>query len=70
MFLSIAYYPILGKPLIFWLGVVSILSLIITVGFAYAARRRKIPLTWHMRMGKLTLLLALLHGLLALGAYL
>lgn len=72
LFTKIAYYSILGKPLIFYLGILTLSSLIFTVSIVPLNRRKfwKIPFKYHPLMAKITVTLALIHGLLALLTYL
>jgi len=47
MLSSIAYYPILGKPLILYLGIVTLLSFIITATIGLMIYKgKKIPLKY------------------------
>jgi len=69
----ITYYPIFGKPLIMYLGIFTLLSLLITASIAILNIRFRIftiPFYWHPRMAALTILLALIHGILGLLSYL
>ena len=68
---QIAYFPVLGRPLIMWLGVVTLLCLFFTATIAFLNKRRirKIPMKYHPLMAKITLVIALIHGLLGLLLY-
>ncbi|MDD5111258.1 MAG: hypothetical protein PHG85_01785 [Candidatus Altiarchaeota archaeon] len=68
---SITYYPVLGKPLILYGGIATLLSLLATAAVAMLNKRgiRTIPFQWHHRIALLTLTLALIHGTLGLLAY-
>jgi dolichyl-phosphate-mannose--protein O-mannosyl transferase len=72
MFLEITYYQIFGKPLIMYLGIITLLSFLFTAAIALLNRKgiNKIPMEWHFRMAKISIALALVHGLLAMLAYL
>jgi hypothetical protein len=68
---AIAYTPILGRPLILWAGLTTLILLIstATVGALNMRGITTIPLVWHFRLAKLTILLALAHGILGLLLY-
>ncbi|MDD4931669.1 MAG: hypothetical protein PHG66_06020 [Candidatus Colwellbacteria bacterium] len=68
---GIAYFPIFGKPLIMYLGIITLLSFIstATIGFLNFKGIRKIPFKWHPRMALISLSLALIHGLFGISAY-
>ncbi len=68
---NITYALIFGIPLIVYLGIITLLSFLITAGLALSIRsgKLKIPFYWHPRMGILSLLLGVIHGFLALMAY-
>ncbi|MBI5459905.1 hypothetical protein [Methanobacterium sp.] len=71
MLSSIAYYPILGKPLILYLGIVTLLSFIITATIGLMIYKgKKIPFKIHPTMAGLSLILGITHGTLALSVYL
>jgi hypothetical protein len=72
MFQEITYYLIFGKPLIVYLGILTLLSLLTTasIGFLNLRGIRTIPFRYHPVCAGLTILLALVHGLLGLLAYL
>jgi len=71
MLSSIAYYPILGKPLILYLGIVTLLSFITTATIGLMIYKgKKIPFKIHPTMAGLSLILGITHGTLALSVYL
>lgn len=75
MFLAlqkIAYFSILGKPVVMYLGIITLLSLLFTASISIMNLRgiHYIPFKWHPRMARVTIALAFLHGLLAISAYL
>lgn len=72
MLADISYYLIFGKPLIFYLGIITIFLLFCTalIGFSFQKRIWKIQFKWHTRLAVLTLLFALIHGVLAVLLYL
>lgn len=71
MLTNITYYQIFGKPLIMYLGITTLLSFLFTATIALLNRRgiHKIPLVWHFRMAKISIALAIIHGLLGILAY-
>jgi O-antigen/teichoic acid export membrane protein len=72
MLTQIAFYSILGKPLIMYLGIITFLSFLFTatIGYLNMKGNQKIPLKWHMIMARVSILLAILHGILGLSIYL
>lgn len=71
MFQDITYFLILGKPLILYLGALTLLSLLLTAAIAVMNKRgiRTIPFRWHALCAGCTILLAFVHGALGLLAY-
>lgn len=71
MVTAIAYHLILGKPLIVWLGFLTLLSLLLAAAIAILNRRgiHTIPARWHPRCAAVAILLALIHGTMGLLAY-
>lgn len=72
MFRQITYFPILGKPLIFYLGIITLSSFLFTalIGFLNYHGIRKIPFKWHPRMAAISITLVIIHGTLGILAYL
>jgi uncharacterized membrane protein len=72
MLQEISYYLIFGLPFILYLGIIVILMLFITSLIAYLRKKgkTKISVQWHYRFAYITIILALVHGLLGLLAYL
>ena len=72
MFQDISYALIFGKPLILYLGVLTLLAFIITAAIAVINFKgiRTIPFEWHSRCAVVALCLALVHGALGILAYL
>jgi hypothetical protein len=68
---NITYYPIFGKPLILYGGIITLLSLLFTASISVMNKKgmHVIPFKWHSRMAAVTIVLALIHGLLGLLAY-
>ncbi len=67
-----AYTPILGYPLIGYLGIIGYLLMVATAAVMILTRRKivKIKPKVHFRLAYITLIVATLHGLLALSIYL
>lgn len=68
----ITYYPIFGKPLILYLGVITLLSFLITatIGISINKGLSNIQFKWHPTMAGISITLALIHGTLGILAYL
>lgn len=72
MIAQLAYYSIFGKPIIIYLGVLTLLSFLITafIGFMNYKGYKKIPFKWHPIMAGVSITLAIIHAILGLGSYL
>ena len=68
---DLAYTSILGKPVIFYLGLLTY-ALFATTALLVMVRRKKrrLPLALHRSLAGAGLLLATFHGLLSLSVYL
>jgi hypothetical protein len=71
MFQDITYALIFGKPLIMYLGILTLLSFLATasVGVLNMKGITTIPFVWHPRLAVLSICLALIHGGLGVLAY-
>lgn len=69
MFENIAYYPIFGKTILFYTGVLALLFILATAAIPTIGKKF-IPFIWHPRVAKIAVTLALIHGILALSVYL
>ncbi len=71
MLLNISYYLILGKPLIFYSGILTLLLLLFTafVGYRHFIGKPILAFKWHPRLAIITIILALIHSLMGLSAY-
>lgn len=71
MFNEISYHLIFGKPLIMYMGIVTITSFFITasIGFLNLRGYTVIPLKYHFMMAKISLTLAVIHGTFGVLAY-
>jgi len=72
MLQEVTYYLIFGKPLILYLGVLTLLFLLVTASIPVLNKRgiRIIPLQWHPVCAGITIMLAGVHGILGILAYL
>lgn len=68
---TIAYLSILGKPLVFHLGILTYLSFLFTatLGYFFFIGKPILPFKWHPRMAVTSLVLGFLHGFLAASVY-
>ena len=71
MFQEISYAPIFGKPLIFYLGIATILLFFFAAAIAILNRRgiHTIPFAWHPRCAMIAIFVAIVHGALGVLAY-
>jgi hypothetical protein len=67
----ITYYPIFNIPFIVYLGIIVIIMFLITAIIAVLKRKGKIKIKikWHYRFAYISLILGLIHGILALFVY-
>jgi len=67
----ISYYLIFGKPLIMYLGILTLSSFLITALIGYTTLHGK-PIAqfkWHPRMAAFSITLAIIHGTLGILQY-
>lgn len=71
MLQEISYFPVFGKPLILYLGILTLLAFLLAAAVAVMNRKgiRTIPFRWHPRCAAAAIFLALVHGLLGTLAY-
>lgn len=71
MVAAFAYTLILGKPIVFYLGILTYLSFLFTatLGYFYFTGKPILPFKWHPRMAATSLILGLIHGALAASIY-
>ncbi len=64
------YFLVLGKPVVFWLGIATISPAFATAIPGHLIHKGKagIQLKWHIRLAGLSLALAVVHGILAAAA--
>lgn len=70
MFNNVSYYLIFGRPLIFYLGILTITSLFTTAMLGLLVVKGKVKFKYHRALAITTLCIALMHGALAFLAYL
>ncbi|MCL5073784.1 MAG: hypothetical protein M1308_23255 [Actinobacteria bacterium] len=68
---SFAYFPLLGKPLTFYIGILTYLSFLLTatIGYFQYTGKPLVPFKWHPRIAAASLILGLIHGVLAASVY-
>ncbi len=71
MFQDITYALIFGKPLIMYLGILTLLAFLLTASIAILNFRgiHTIPFKWHPRCAALAICLAVIHGSLGILVY-
>lgn len=71
MLAKIALLTILGKPLIVYLGAITLIALIVTAIFGILIIKGifKLPIRWHIWLARLTVVLAIIHGIFGLSIY-
>lgn len=71
MFQDITYFPVFGKPLILYLGILTLLAFLLTASIPVMNKKgiRVIPSRWHPLCAGCAILLALVHGVLGMLAY-
>lgn len=69
MLANITYFPIFGKPMIMYLGLLVLASFITTAFFGRAVYHGKIDVKWHFFMVKLSFTLAGIHAVLGVLAF-
>ena len=72
MISSLAYLMFLGKPVVFYLGILTYLLFLFTaiLGYTYFKGKPILPFIWHPRFAAASLILGTIHGLLGLSSYL
>jgi len=71
MLQNITYFLIFGKPLIMYLGIITLLSFLATatIGVLIIKGIGKIPFKLHMTMALISIVLAIIHGVLGILIY-
>jgi hypothetical protein len=70
-FLPVARIAIFGIPLAFYLGAATLISLVTTatLGMLVLREGSTVPFAWHVNMARLTIALALIHGLVVFWTF-
>ena len=68
---QIAYYQLLGKPIIVYTGILTFLSLFATAsaGFIIFKKIWRLPFKLHIFLAVTTLILAVIHALMGISLY-
>lgn len=71
MIAALAYSLVLGKPIIFYLGILTYLSFSFTalLGYTHYIGKPILPFKWHPIFAVTSLTLGAIHGLLGLSVY-
>jgi hypothetical protein len=71
MLQNISYALFFGKPLIMYLGILTLAGFLLTASIAILNRRgiRVIPFRWHPRCALAAISLAVIHGALGVLAF-
>jgi hypothetical protein len=71
MFQNITYFLIFGKPLIMYFGIITLLSFLTTatLGFLIIHGLGKIPFKYHKIMATISIILAIIHGIMGILLY-
>jgi hypothetical protein len=68
MLSEIAYFSILGKPLILYMGITTLFLFIITASIGLMIfKGKKIPFKFHPTMAGISITVGLIHGILGLS---
>lgn len=74
MLTKVAFFMILGRPVVMWMGVLTLLTFFAAAAIAILGRKGRFKTfnhyVWHIRVARLGLGLAVLHGMLAVSLYL
>jgi hypothetical protein len=67
---NIAYYLILGKPLILYIGITTFLTLLAAASIPILNKyRKKIKTRWHYSLARIGLIFGTIRALLGILAY-
>ncbi|MBN1195019.1 MAG: hypothetical protein JXA08_06705 [Methanomicrobiaceae archaeon] len=71
MIYELAYHSVFGLPFLVIMGIITLLCFCVTAAIAAMNRRgiRTIPIRWHFTMAKISIALALFHGVLGLSVH-
>jgi hypothetical protein len=65
---SIAFYPIFGKPFILYLGVITLISFLVTAIFGISFYRGLLRFKWHPAMVAVSFFLAIIMTVVGVSA--
>ena len=65
---SIAFYPIFGKPFVLYLGVITLISFLVTAAFGISFYRGLLRFKWHPTMVVVSFLLAIIMAVVGVSA--
>lgn len=65
---TIAYFLIFGKPVIMYVGIITLASFLFTATIVFLNLKgiHKIPFPWHPRMAAISITLAIIHGIMGI----
>jgi hypothetical protein len=67
---NLALLPILGKPLVIYLGIITFTSFLVTAVLGVLILKgKRISLKTHLLIAKISLTLAVIHGFLAFSIF-
>jgi hypothetical protein len=71
MIRQVANYLIFGKPLVMYVGIVTLLTFGLTALIAVMNNRgdQRLPFSWHQKAAKVALLIATVHAILAVSLF-
>jgi len=71
MLQEISYFLIFGKPLIMYLGILTLFLFLFVASIAVMNKKgiRTIPFRWHPRMAVIAICCAVIHGVLGVLAF-
>jgi hypothetical protein len=72
MLRNFSYYPIFGLPLVLYIGIIALLFILTAgvLGYLIFKGHTNIPIKLHKLMAAIGISIALIHGTLAILAYL
>lgn len=72
MLQELSYFLILGRPVIFYLGLITFVQILAAAAIAVLNRRgsHAIPFRWHPRVAAAAIACACIHGLFGMLLYL
>lgn len=63
---NISYFNILGLPLLYWIGILAMIGLLATAIVTHLIKKGKATLKQHTNIALVSIMLALIHVLLAI----